>query len=73
MEQRYVRPAVGPDGERLVTRNPATGKPLSADGEWVDYDGTTRRRLRDKDWEEAPAPQAAAELERESLESKESP
>jgi hypothetical protein len=56
MERVFVRPGVGPDGERYVSRNPATGKPLSVDGEWVDRDRTTRRRLADGDWEEGNPP-----------------
>jgi hypothetical protein len=72
MEKKFVRPGAGPDGAPFVTRNPATGRPLSADGEWVDLDSTARRRLREGDWVEASAPAAAAELEHESLAQRES-
>jgi len=66
-ETKFVRPGVGPDGAPIATRNPATMKPLSPDGEWVNVDGTTRRRLREGDWVEAEAPAAAANIEREQL------
>jgi len=64
-ERKYVVPGKGADGQPFVTLNPATGRPLSVDGEWVDADKTTRRRLRDRDWVEASAPTASPEPEPE--------
>jgi hypothetical protein len=64
-ERKYVVPGKGADGQPFVTLNPATGRLLSADGEWVDLDRTTRRRLRDADWVLAPAPAAEPVTEQE--------
>ena len=59
MERKFVRPGVGADGKPLASRHPTTRKPLSPDGEWVDYDSVARRRLKDGDWVEAEPPQPA--------------
>jgi hypothetical protein len=55
-ERMFVKPGMSADGQPFVSPNPATGRPLSVDGEWVDLDRTTRRRLRDGDWIEATQP-----------------
>lgn len=56
-ERKFVKPATGADGKPFVTINPATGRPLSEQGEWVDLDRTTRRRLRDGDWVDDTPPE----------------
>lgn len=58
----FVKPGLGADGQPFVTPNPATGQPLKLEGEWVERDRMTRRRLREGDWVEAgTAPSPAAE------------
>jgi len=56
----FVKPGIGADGQPFVIPNPATGRPLSADGEWVPNDRIARRRLHDRDWVEA-TPQSPAQ------------
>lgn len=57
-DKKFVKPGIGADGKAFVTPNPATGRPLCEEGEWVALDNpelarVVRRRLRDGDWVEA--------------------
>jgi len=72
-ERKFVRPGVGPDGAPIATRNPATMKPLSPEGEYVDVDSTTRRRLREGDWVEASPPPVHADGEPKTTDTPETP
>lgn len=56
-ERKFVKPGTGADGNPLHTVNPATGRPLSADGEWVDLDRIARRRIKDGDWADTTPPE----------------
>lgn len=60
--RKFLKPALGqdpldPKGKvPMKVRNPATGRHLAADGEWVDLDTYWRRRIRDEDVAESSPP-----------------
>ncbi len=56
MQNFFIKPGVDASGAPLFVRDPQSGKPLDAVGEWKPKDSFWLHRVRDKDVIEAAPP-----------------
>lgn len=62
MQNVFLKPGVDASGAPLFVRDPQSGKPLDASGEWKPRDAFWLHRLRDKDVIEATPPERSAKV-----------
>ena len=63
MQNFFIKPGVDASGAPLFVRDPQSGKPLDAAGEWKPKDSFWLHRFRDKDVIEAAPPEQSAKAQ----------